>query len=73
VAAWDDISTAGTSDAVELGKRPAIRTTIQENFTIAANWAETENSDVAKLLKKHGRIINNLTLIIPRPGTSLLR
>lgn len=73
MATWDDIATAGTSRTVELGERPAIRTTLQGNVTITASWTETENSDVSKLNEQYGRIINNVTLVMPHPGISSLK
>ena len=56
----------GSSD---LRYRPRVSATLYDNTTVKGSWVEVWN--MTNISKKHGRIVNNVTLAFPHPGVAV--
>ncbi|KAG5916087.1 hypothetical protein E4U61_003973 [Claviceps capensis] len=68
MSTWADIKANGTSIVQKLKDRPTGKHFLNENITMTATWIDTDYSNVTVSSKKHGRIVNNVTMAMPHPG-----
>lgn len=68
MATWRDISYNGSSASRNMAERPAAQAMLYDNITMIGSWIEAQYSDTVEGFKKHGRVINNVSLALPHPG-----
>lgn len=73
--AWPDFSNfmstwKSTSDAsLSMAARPQVKSMLNDNVTVYGTWIETQFSSVPGNFDTHSRIINNVSVAMPHPGT----
>ncbi|KAG0155399.1 hypothetical protein PDIDSM_976 [Penicillium digitatum] len=66
ITQWTQLITSKNETSSQLQKRPQPTGSLWDNTTVTGSWVNIQ--DIATLSKKHGRMVNNITMEMPHGG-----
>ncbi|KAI2735534.1 hypothetical protein DTO013E5_9287 [Penicillium roqueforti] len=66
ITQWSEVVSSHNDTSNQLRKRPQPTGSLWDNTTITGSWIDIQ--DMSALSKKHGRMVNNITMAMPHGG-----